>query len=307
MIAYKGMNCHLAALVNIAHDLGINTPALFYNLWSETDFLDNLKYNIYTSKRVYKNLSAFGITTQTQTDAKYFAQTLQALPEGDFLLLGIDIYFIPWHPVYGHFHGPHFIAGKKTAPGVFTCVDPIYRRSSAILSQENILCGAFEMTSIKKSHPSLQEFDCKAEPLRILQNNNHQYIMQHLHSCKSDRQGLDYLRKYTTAMLNNRLMYSKFLENTLPSSEISNNLFSEDFFKKWAAIQNGLIKISVISDFSPVVDEVYKLMNSVFQEELRFAEILLSFSNGFKSGFKILLDMKKPLYLAVFDNAKDGT
>lgn len=275
MIAHKGMNCHVAGLVNIADKLGVNTPALFHNLWSETCFTDSRSYNLYTSKRFYENLSSSGIALETQTDTKSFGEILTMLPQGDFLLLGMDTYYIPWHPVYGYFHGPHFVAGKKISSGVFTCLDPIYGNPFGILTQENILSGAFELDRLTRTTASFQDTSYGAEASAILQSKALPALIHRINFCRQNKQELYSLRKYSSALINNRLMYKKFLEACLPPCKLYDSLFDREFFKKWEAVQNGLIKISIVPDFHTAAEEVCSLINSVFEEELRFAEILL--------------------------------
>ena len=276
MIYYKGLNCHLAGIVNIAASLYSDYLNIFYNLWSETDFTDDTEYNLYTSKRVFENLRSFGFIIRKLkcTNERETKEVPQQIRLKELFLVGMDTFYIPWHPVYQHFHGPHYFYAQKSDMDRVSCFDPIYKAENIEMRYADICFTAFELNQILKRPVIVPKIEITQEALQVIQNHPkiQKNILSELENCKSEKQkDVTTLIKQVTAMINNRYLYKQFIRQFLPVSAYA-NLFSKAYFARWEAVRNGLYKFSIVKNNESVADEISVLFTALIQEELAMAE-----------------------------------
>lgn len=271
LIYYRGLNCRLASLLNIADMLGANYLDAYVTLWSETDFSDEIKYNIYMSKRVYENLDAIGIRTEPLDCAR---DAVSHIADGTMLLIGADTIDIPWHPVFGHFHDPHYFFAKKQPAQSIVCFDPVYGETNTEIKAEAVLTSAFELCRVYRVDASPPTHGLAEEAAAILRHlpDTAEALSDRIQGCKNDgKRNLPLLLKQINAMLNNRYLFGHYARASAPLAACSDAFFNDAYYANWEAVRNGLYKSGVVKQNEAVIDEVCKLFARAMQEELSMA------------------------------------
>lgn len=281
LIYYRGLNCYLASVINIAANLGIDYPNAFSTLWSEKDFTNDLEYHMYTSKRVYKNLELLGLKSDV-IDCKLSKAAatdgLSVIHENELLLIGMDTFYILWSKVFQNFHEAHYFFVQKNTADTYYGFDPTYDKKYILLQADYISDHAFEIKRISKCSEKGMKVDLYREAKEILHTHPEMKdaVCFDIQKC-TDRLGDDFnsLIQLITAMINNRYLFLQYLQSSFCSSDYHRQFFNKEFFSKWEGVKNGLYKAYILKNKENVVAEVSSLFLSVVEEEIMIAEKIL--------------------------------
>ena len=279
-IHFQGMNCYHDCVISIANYFGLNYPASFATLWSETEFDYDPYHETYLTKRMIANLEVLGgkiekwaCHSQEDTD-----RNISLFHEGAFIIVGIDAFYIPWNQLYHTFHGPHYFIVRNAETDKFFCVDPTYGKKSEQIARREIIAHTYEIVYLNRVAKKPLQIEAIQEAREIVRihPNTRQTLLSHIHGCiNGERENIILLAKYIDAMIQNRYLYRFFLENQpMPCDE--NHLFlNSDFFLKWKAVKNGLYKASVSKRNERIINDVCDHFNHLIDEEIAMAEKII--------------------------------
>lgn len=281
LIYYRGLNCHLACIINIASLLGANYLNAFSALWSETDFTDEVEYNIYVSKRVFTGFKKVGIVTQHLNCDAQAEEIMSTLTENELFFTGTDMFFIPWHPVYNNFHGPHYFFAKKESANTILCFDPVYGEQNRAITPGEVLSAAFKVGRILKTDAEPQKNIIFKEATAVLRGHPKikAYLSNEILNCRNEGSFyINTLIKQINAMINNRYLFGRFINDAMLSFNFSGGIMGENYYLKWEAVRNGLYKASILKNNNDVIDEVCSMFLSLMDEEMSIARMIINLS-----------------------------
>lgn len=278
LIFHRGLNCHLASVVSVADTLGLPYRNAFVSLWSETDFFYDPQYHICQSKRVLPNLESLGMRLErlscaSPEEAKASAATLAT---GELFLIGIDAFHVPWSPRYRFFREAHYLYARKQEGQALTCFDPTYQIENAPLPEGDIIPHAFDLVrvSIAPAKEPLSTLQEEAQNILRTHPQTKEKLHAKIRSCHyKERNQFDTLIKQITAMINNRHLFQKYLQQH--PHVVEQGLFEKSFLSKWEAVKNGLYKAAILAKNEAVIKELCILFLDLMQEEMGIAKALL--------------------------------
>ena len=124
LICFQGLNCYHACIITLAHHAGYPYEQSFSRLWSDGNPRFDPIGRVFLTRRMPQALESMGM---------YLEEPAVTLPgrrhswsevsENAFALVGMDAFQVPWTPLFGLQHGPHyFIAQKKTETHSFASI-----------------------------------------------------------------------------------------------------------------------------------------------------------------------------------------
>ena len=285
LIYYRGLNCHLGCVINIADSLGVNYLDAFGTLWSETDFTEDPRFHIYLSQRVFPNLEALGIKREVFNCAseKQAEESFSLIPEGELFVAGMDTSHIPWSFVYQTAHEPHYFYARKEKPDSLFCFDPTYNQICSRLAPGGIIPHAFELNRIHRTAASQLRPATGSEAREILRKHpeTQETLRTEMNNCKRVERGkIMPLIRRITAMINNRYLFERFLQQYSFMSEHDQRFFGRDFFSRWEAVKNGMYKASILRNNESVIDETCNLFLNLMREETDMAKEMIVMESG---------------------------
>jgi len=279
LIYYRGLNCHLASIINITAALGLDYQNAFSTLWSETDFNYDQRYHMYLSKQVFTNLKSLGAEIK-KFDCDFpdaVQNRLSAADVNELLSIGMDSFYIPWSPVYQHFHESHYFFVEKGHDDTFFCSDPVYEKQNLIMNTDHIAQYAFEIARIciKGERTLIPDPVCEAGRIR----NSHPVLIDNIMTeitnyTTSGEEKLNLLIRLISAMINNRYLFREYLRLSYGRVMTHPGIFDEAFFRNWEAVKCGLYKLLIIKDKASVISQVEDLFLRVMETEIMIAEQL---------------------------------
>lgn len=280
-INFQGLNCYHNCIVSIANYLGIDYSCAFYNLWSETDFRYEIYRKVYLTRRLIDNFEALGLRLERMltTIPEQAAAHLSTFCEGEFIIVGMDAFYIPWNQFYQTFHGPHYFVARNERSAEFLCFDPTYDRQGDRIPAENVINHSFDLShlhSVAKRPPILA---LKREASEVIENHGatRQRILAQIENCGSaEPESIILLAKYVDTMISNRYLFEHYLAKKRPLHSAQHQLFDGEFFSKWTAVKNGLYKLSVKKNNIATIQEVSSLFNLIIDKEISMVEDILS-------------------------------
>lgn len=274
LIKFQGLNCYQCCVVSIAHHLGVSYPLAFSTLWSETDFLYEDYFQIYSSKRMVQNLEALGvrILSKPPEPQEQVRTRLSMLPVGALAVAGMDAFAIPWSPIYMLAHENHFFIIQKVADCAFSCFDPSYGEKDARMTCADFLPYIFDLRSADpmEKHPirttAIQEAKCvvQAHPGAMHK------MVERIQSASAKEEFL-MVGRYIDAMIINRYLYRHYLD----PAPLAGGLWSDDYFLRWKSVKNGLFKASFIKEKTKIIAEVISRFQDLMNEELEMAAAMV--------------------------------
>lgn len=281
LIDFRGLNCYQNALISIAAHYGINYTAAFAGLWGETEYEYNSRHEVYFTGMLLKNLAVLGVKSNSMTcdSPEKKEKILMEIPTGEPFLFGADAFFLPWSTNFSAVHDSHYFIAQKAEPGSFFCFDPTYNKDSIKIESSVLLPSVFEICriSIEKESPrSIVHRDAAAVVSGHSATKGK--ILEKLHSCAGELRGNALcLAKYVDTMINNRYLYKRYLEKMPEISGRYPRFFSEEYFRRWAAVKNGLYKVFVSKHNEGVIHEVAEAFAGLMEEEVIFAKEMDAF------------------------------
>ncbi|MCL2337532.1 MAG: hypothetical protein FWC60_08950 [Firmicutes bacterium] len=279
LLNYRGFNCHLACVVNMAAALGVNYPDAFVSLWSEREFTDYPPNNIYISKRVFANLDALGTQTEIFNCASpaETAVSLSLIPDGELFFVGLESFYIPWHPLYQHFYNRHYFFARMEQAEYLTCFDPIFNQKDVLIKFADIAAFAYDLGYLRlaaaKPLPALKQV---AREILVNHPPMQKYLQSEILKCEHRPLGeFAPLIKLIDALIGNRYMFQLFLHQSPAPFTGSRQFFDGNFLGRWDAVKSGLYKAYILKDKEKTVNEVSDLFVGLIREEIALAKEII--------------------------------
>lgn len=279
LINFQGLNCYSNCIVTIAAFLGVDYIRAFSSLWSETDFRYDSFRRVFLTRRMPAGLEALGArldmrlldrSTPEEAEAR-----LDAVESETLLLVGMDGYYIPWVPLYGLLHGPHYFIAVNTASSELKGFDPTYTLFNQPIPRESLHTHAFDISYLcrvpaspflEESTPALQE----AREILLTHPQLLQNLTAQIRSCADGgHEQAILLAEYVDALISNRYLYRRYLQEQ-ELCEACPLFFRKEFFAQWTAVKNGLYKMSASRD-THIHDDVCMLLTGLLEQESALA------------------------------------
>lgn len=276
LIHFPGLNCYHDCIVTIGAFLGLDYAASFATLWSETDFRYDQTHGVYLTKRMLTNFEILGLDLETlAVSSKAVAeQSLSLLEAGDWVIMGMDAFEIPWNPYYQTLHGPHYFLTQKQDAAIFSCFDPTYKKQDLVIGAETAAAHVFDLLRVRRLEGRPLDRGVSGEAREVLARHprTRERLLEEIHACAGGQQEEgERLAKYIDALIHNRYLYRHYLGH-LPAAGEYKSCFDDEFFRHWAAVKNGLYKASLIRDNGSVVQEVSRQLSDLLAAEMLTAE-----------------------------------
>lgn len=276
LIDFRGLNCYYNCIVTVAKARGLNYPLSFAGLWSETDFKYDPYRRVYLTKRMLSELGAAGaaLVMLPCDSVEEAAAGLAACDAGELIVVGMDAYHIPWNPLCGLHHGPHYFIAACSASDFLTCWDPTYGTSEARIARAAVTDHAFDISRMLVTPPHTaapRVSDEAAAVLRTLLALRDGLLAAVRSNADLTRTDTVLLAKYVDELISNRRLFAYYLKTQTP---IADGLFADrSYFAAWQAVKNGIYKLAVTAS-AATADEVCRLLSEVFAKETDYAEAL---------------------------------
>lgn len=283
---FQGLNCYYECIICIAGYYGLEPAAAFDSLWSETDFKYDPYRKAYLTKRLLQNLSAMGAKLEMldcsrpeMTDA-----SLSQPGEKEPFLVGMDAFYIPWNPLFGIHHGPHYFIACHSDGKNLICQDPTYEKRDMEIECRQVRAYSFDISRIcyedlpdgkKDKDREISGIGTEAKKMSDILPDIRNRLLRHMNeTAMKDMDKTVLLARYVDAMIVNRRMYGYYLREYFPEI-YKNHIFSrKKFFSEWNGVKNGILKAAVSKDSSPVLMEVCCQFHTLMAEEIKQARLL---------------------------------
>lgn len=142
LIQFPALNCYHACIVTLAQHFGLPCTRAFSRLWAESSLRYDPICGVFLTRRLPRALESMGMALGTPcVTPEARAAAWQSMPPGAFALAGMDAFRIPWTPLFGLQHGPHYFIVRKTGAEQALCFDPTYGLSGQTLPAEALRAG----------------------------------------------------------------------------------------------------------------------------------------------------------------------
>lgn len=287
LIHFRGLNCYYNSIINVAAFWGVDYHSSFSALWSETDFTYEPIYGIYLTKRMFKNLKILGAGFEVlkSSSQKEKEESLSLFQTGEWLIVGMDSFHIPWTPYYQILHGSHYFIIQKENNNSLLCFDPTYDKKYIKIMLADIIPDIFDICHIYKIENRTLDIEIIQEIQEVINTNpkTREKLFKEINGCTNENQkNAGTLAKYIDAMINNRHIYQYYLQNFSSASLSNLKWFDNDFFLQWTAVKNGLYKASLVKDNESIIHELGKQVKNLMNTEIIIAEKMIGkLSEGF--------------------------
>jgi len=214
-----------------------------------------------------KNLEALGVKVEKWDcfSPKDAYSTISLFRDGEFMIVGMDAFHIPWNQFYQTFHGLHYFIAQNAKTETFLCIDPTYNKKNEQIARWEITSHTYEICRISRGAKKPFQIEALDEAREIVRthSNTRSVLLSQIDDCvEGEQENIVLLAKYVDAMIGNRCLYRFFLENqSLPYGE--NHLFlNRDFFLEWKAVKNGLYKAAISRKSKRIIDDVCDILTT---------------------------------------------
>lgn len=276
LIYFQGLNCYTSSILNAAVFMGVDYLHAFANLWSETDFTYDQIHHLYLSRRMPSNLEALGVKLGFLNccSSGDVEKSLSLLSDGQWLVTGMDAFFIPWTPYYRTLHSSHYFIARKEKGSSFSCFDPTYDKENMMITNEHMISHAIDICRICKTAKEQSDMSILQETQEILYTHPkiQENFLAQIRECACGKQeNAELLAKYVDALLNNRYLYLYYLQSSPFYKGNYGQYFSEEFFLKWTTIKHGLYKASIRHNNQEIIQEICGYFEGLITEEMDIA------------------------------------
>lgn len=283
---FQGLNCYYECIICIAGYYGLEPAAAFDCLWSETDFKYDPCRKVYLTKRLLQNLSAMGAGLEMLdcTQPEMICASLLRPEEKEPFLVGMDAFYIPWNPLFGIHHGPHYFIACHLGGEKLICQDPTYEKQDMEIDSRQVRAYSFDISRIlyedrpgRGKEKERKKFGIGAEARKmsdILPDIRNRLLRHMTETAMKDMDKTVLLARYVDAMIGNRRMYGYYLREYFPEIYEKHIFSRKKFFSEWNAVKNGILKAAVSKDSSPVLTEVCCQFHTLMDEETKQARLL---------------------------------
>ncbi|MFR1103185.1 MAG: hypothetical protein ACLSD3_00020 [Acutalibacteraceae bacterium] len=156
LIQFPALNCYHACIVTLAQHFGLPCTRAFSRLWAESSLRYDPICGVFLTRRLPRALESMGMALGTPcVTPEARAAAWQSMPPDAFALAGMDAFRIPWTPLFGLQHGPHYFIVRKTGAEQALCFDPTYGLSGQMLPAEALRAGlCADRRPLSRRHPS---------------------------------------------------------------------------------------------------------------------------------------------------------
>lgn len=280
LIHHQGFNCYHDCIISIVDHLGVDYPLSFARLWSEVDFRYDTFQKVFVTKRMITDLDQLGArveilpcTTTAQTAARF-----TSFDKNEFIIVGMDAFYIPWNQFYQTFHGAHYFIVQNTKTDILSCFDPTYQKANQKISFEELIQHVDDIDRIHSTKKQAIQAEYVDEVKAVLQTlpTIRSELLKQMDSCKNaDQESVLLLAKYIDTMISNRYLFRYYLQQQLPLAERNNSFLKSDFLIRWFIVKNGLYKASISKNKELLIDEVKSYFEALIEEEMTIAETML--------------------------------
>ncbi len=280
LIYFQGLNCYSSSILNAAAFTGVDYRNVFVNLWSETDFTYDQIHHLYLSRRIPVNLEVLGVKLEFLNccSLKEVEKNLSQLSDGQWLVIGMDAFFIPWTPYYQTLHSFHYFIARKEKKDGFSCFDPTYDRKNLEIAREDMISHAVDICRVYKTSEKRSHISSRQEAQEILYSHPkmQESLLVQIRECAYGKhKNGELLAKYIDALINNRYLYFHYLQNMPLYRGKYDQYFPKEFFLKWTTVKYGLYKASIRQNNQELIQEVCGHFRELIGEEMDIARKLL--------------------------------
>lgn len=280
-------NCYLDCVITLANAFEIAYTESFSYLWAEEDLCYEPICHTFLSRQMPRMLKMMGmeigIPCVSEQERK---QGWTDILEGDFAMIGMDGFMIPWNPIYGALHGPHYFIVRKSRKDPQICFEPTYGLETQKMSATDLVSSSYAVIPVyRQKECAVPEYngDVLLSQAKEVTENHPKAITNFLRQAKiwiqsgNDRTFLP--ARFVEALAQGRHLYGYFLRNKGIEQERAPLFWDEGYFKEWRAVKNGFYKAAVVKQKTAVFDEAYSLFVSLYEREMELAKQLLMRTN----------------------------
>ncbi|PYE47894.1 hypothetical protein HUB98_24310 [Paenibacillus barcinonensis] len=278
LLYFQGLNCYLGCVVNGARLLGVPYEKAMASLWSETEFTYFPVNGLYLTERMTNGLNQLGMRIEQLhcSSAEHTAQYLSTFSVGEWMIVGMDAFYISDNPFYQKLHGTHYFLAAKDQGNALRYMDPTYNTTTLNISYEELVAHAFDIRRLSTGAASGLTSDIYQETREVIRTLQEQTITAQIRECKGQNQKrAELLAKYVEAMLNNRYLYAHYLER-LGKRDEYDLFYQPEFYSRWISVRNGLYKLSLAPDYETVIEQVCTMCEQLIDDELHMAQQILN-------------------------------
>lgn len=277
LINFHGLNCYYNSIVTVAAFLGVDYPASFATLWSETDFTYDPICHIYLTQRMFTALEALGARLEILncSPKEKTNESLALFQPGEWIIVGMDAFYIPQNQYYQTLHGFHYFLVHNTHADLLYYFDPTYNQKQVKILREDIIAYAFDICRIRKVAAKPLHIGPVEEARKVMRAHpeTKEKLLEQISGCTCGNQkNAGLLAAYVDALISNRYLYRHYLESLPSAPSWRQHCFTDDFLLRWTAVKNGLYKASLIKNNESLIDELCKQFNDLFDAEIDMAE-----------------------------------
>lgn len=272
-------------MITLANALGVNYTLAFSRLWSEGKLHYAPVCRVFLSQRLQETLENMGMKLSTSRITKKERETGWAdTLAGNYVIVGMDAYLIPWCPIYQLLHGPHYFIVKKGRAELQDCFDPTYGIIGKNLAAQDLISNAYDLITVKIDTSALLPADNISSPL-LAQSQEvlaahpetlHYFFEQAGIWMNGTEKNALLPAKYIDGLLNGRYLYKHFLEGQGAVKEKAAMFFSRQYYDQWLAVKHGFYKAALARQDSAAFHEACRLLTDLFEQEMELARQLLS-------------------------------
>lgn len=288
LIHVQALNCYYDCVLTVAGAFGLDYVQSFSGLWSEGDLCYDPICKVFLTQRMPAALEIMGMKLeQPHVTGEERERAWARLPVGGYTLVGMDGRLIPWNPLYQLQNGPHYFIVQKTCTDPQICFDPTYGLSGELLDSQELVVNAYALIPIEKIAPGIScEEEHAPNPLlaqarEVLKRHpvTMQYFLEQVGIWLHGTEDTVLLpAKFVDALLTNRLLYRRYLEERHTHSEETAFFQDKRCYEAWKAVKYGFYKATLTKQNPAVVDDALDRFVSLFQQEIAIARRLLEYN-----------------------------
>lgn len=285
LIHIPGVSCYLDCIITLANAFQIDYTASFSCLWSETELSYETICHTFLSRRLPRMLEMMGMRLEEPcVSAQDRARGWADVSEGEFGLVGMDGFLLPWNPLYGVLHGPHYFIAQKRGKEPQCCFDPTYGLRGQKMRSEELVSSSFAVIPVTRYVPDRRAEGRKddlllsqaAEVARTHPGKARRFLSQAKAWMQGPEQDILLPAKFTEALTEGRCLYGYFLRQQETDPKRASLFWSDGYFKEWRAVKNGFYKAALLKGNGEAFHEACRLFMAVFKQELDLAEDILT-------------------------------
>lgn len=286
LIHFQELNCYHDCVITLAGAFGLDYIQSFSGLWPEGDLRYDPICKVFLTRRMPAALESMGMKLeQPRVTGEEREKAWAKLPVGGYALVGMDGRLTPWNPLYQLQHGPHYFIVQKAGTDPQTCFDPTYGLSGEPMDSRELVVNAYALIPVRKIVPSIhREEEYVPNPLlaqaREVLKRHPATLNDFFEQADAWLYGTEetvlFPAKFVDALLTNRLLYRRFLEERHTGSKEAALFQDKRYFEAWRAVKHGFYKAALTKRNPIVFDDTCDRLAALFDQEIALARQLLT-------------------------------